>query len=78
MKSIVKLENKRYIFSRAELKLNYRKEDLFKTLNFPRWELSKEDDEIKQTLAQDKVLAFSKMLPKVYCWYNWLIGFRFC
>jgi hypothetical protein len=42
-----------------------RKDDLFKNLNFPKWELSKEDDLIKNHLAQNKEMAFSRMLPKV-------------
>ena len=65
IQSIIELDTKRRNFTKADNKLMYRKEDLFKTLNFPKWELSKEDDLIKQTLTQDKSLAFSKMLPKV-------------
>jgi hypothetical protein len=49
-----------------ESKLKIKKEELFYSGNFLRWELSQEDMEVcdKNRLLNDKNIAFNKMLPK--------------
>ncbi len=65
LKLITKMESNKSAFTKAESKLLQKKDEFFKTANFPKWELSNENFKIKNELIKDKDLAYSKMLPKV-------------
>ena len=59
------MESNKFAYIKAETKLLQKKDELFKIGNFSKWELSNEDQKLKNVLLKDKDLAYSKMLPKV-------------
>ena len=65
MKELVtKADFNKTTFYKAEERLIWRKEDLFKRQEITRWELEPSELSNKLKLIQDKEYAFSKMLPK--------------
>ena len=65
MKELVtKADFNKTTFYKAEERLIWRKEDLFKRQEITRWELDPSELSNKLKLIQDKEYAFSKMLPK--------------
>jgi len=59
------METNKIAYNRADLKLQQKKEEYFKSGNIPKWELSKEELKLQNELLKNKTLAFSKMLPTV-------------
>lgn len=61
---IAKVDYNKTNYKKAEEKLIYKKEDLFKRQDFTRWDLPESELKNKMRLIQDKDYAFSRMLPK--------------
>ena len=65
MKDLIsKVDVNRNTYKKAEEKLIWRKEDLFRRQDITKWELAEGEVQNKLKLFQDKDYAFSKMLPR--------------
>ena len=65
---IDKTENAKNAFYKTEKYLFQKKEELFKSQNFLKWDLQQEDikNYDRNLLIKDKELAFKLMCPKVF------------
>ncbi|MCQ2820670.1 MAG: hypothetical protein MJ252_25675 [archaeon] len=65
MKDLIgKVENSKAIYKKAEEKLIWRKDELFRRQDISKWDLDNSEVINKMKLLQDKEYAYSKMIPK--------------
>ncbi|MCQ2820530.1 MAG: hypothetical protein MJ252_24970 [archaeon] len=61
---IAKVENAKAIYKKADEKLAWKKDELFKRQDITKWELNQGEEINKLKLLQDREYAYSKMIPR--------------